>query len=51
MFEKVESINPTKDKYIDNYAYTGIAKYFAIQARCAILNDWSKLLANDGKEL
>jgi hypothetical protein len=42
MYEKVPTIQPNKAKYADNNSYTGIAKYFAILAHCAVLSDISK---------
>jgi GTPase SAR1 family protein len=49
MFTKMPTINPHKVKYADNNAYAGMAKYFAIQARCAILKSWSELIKKEAK--
>lgn len=42
MYRKAETFNPNKIKLADNNAYSGRAKYFAIQARCMILIEWQK---------
>lgn len=42
MYVQMPTVNPNKIKYADNNSYSGMAKYFAIQARCAILSEWSK---------
>jgi hypothetical protein len=44
MFKEMTTVNPAKRKFADSNAYAGISKYFAIQARCAILNEWSELI-------
>lgn len=46
MYAESVTVNPNKRKFADNNAYAGIAKYFATQARCAILTEWSKQIKN-----
>lgn len=47
MYQEMFTVNPAKRKFADNTAYQGIAKQFAVQARCAILAEWSNLIKND----
>jgi hypothetical protein len=39
MYAAMPTFNPQKLKFADNYNYVGRGKYFAIQARCAVLKN------------